>query len=250
MIKRSSSSTVYAWVKKNQGKHFCHCGCKGEIEILRSHHNKGIPKYIKGHGSKTDGFRSNLSEMRKGDKNPFYGMHHTEEELSKRPSFEGVDNPNYGKSHTDAAKRVIGDASIERWTDLDYRKKMLEVLSSAKLIRRNTSIEIKMQGILRQHGYFFQTHIPVCSICIPDIVLPECKIIIQCDGDYWHNYPDGLEKDRNQDKILTENGWRVIRFWEHEIHENIQDCLRKFEAIYYDIEFVPCYRQGTLDDWM
>lgn len=122
-------------------------------------------------------------------------------------------------------------------------------LLNAKTVNRDTSIEIKMQDILRQHGYFFKTQMPICNICIPDIILPERKIIIQCDGDYWHNYPDGNEQDRKQDEILTKNGWRVIRFWEHEINENIQDCLRRFEAIYNDIEYVPYYTQGTLDKW-
>lgn len=131
-----------------------------------------------------------------------------------------------------------------------HRAAMLRRIGSNSMPFRNTSIELKMQQILEENEYSFSTHIPLCKICIPDIVLEDKKIIVQCDGDYWHNYPDGLEKDHKQDEVLTKNGWRVIRFWEHEINKNIQDCLRKFEAVYNDTEYTPYYTQGTLDDWM
>lgn len=249
MPSRTSSLSVSKWIRKNQGKHLCHCGCKCEIEILRSHHNKGIPKYIKGHGSKTDEFRNSLSEMRKGDKNPFYGMCHTEEELNKRPSFKGVENPNYGKSHTDASKRIIGEASRERTSTDEGRERMRRQRLNQRNVRVS-SIEFKMRDILSLHGYFFKIQIPICHVCIPDITIPEKRIIIQCDGDYWHNLPGVSERDHYQDKVLTENGWRVIRFWEHEINENIQDCLRKFEAIYHNTEYKSFYEQETLNEWL
>lgn len=40
------------WIVENQGKHFCHCGCCGDIKILRAHFNGGIPKYIHGHNGR------------------------------------------------------------------------------------------------------------------------------------------------------------------------------------------------------
>ena len=40
------------FIKENQGKHFCHCGCGEEIEIRRSHYTTGIPKYVQGHPGK------------------------------------------------------------------------------------------------------------------------------------------------------------------------------------------------------
>lgn len=40
---------VSAWLEREQGKHFCHCGCEQEIKIRPEHRYKGIPKYVKGH---------------------------------------------------------------------------------------------------------------------------------------------------------------------------------------------------------
>lgn len=51
MAKSNKSRTIDRWVRRNQGKHFCACGCEEPIEIKRSHYKKsvGIPRYIKGH---------------------------------------------------------------------------------------------------------------------------------------------------------------------------------------------------------
>lgn len=54
-MKRSNSlcnKEIDKFIKENQGKYFCQCGCKKEIIIKRWHFNKGIPKFISGHNSK------------------------------------------------------------------------------------------------------------------------------------------------------------------------------------------------------
>lgn len=37
------------WIKDNQGKHFCQCGCGQPISIKIHHHTRGISKYIDHH---------------------------------------------------------------------------------------------------------------------------------------------------------------------------------------------------------
>ena len=103
---------------------------------------------------------------------------------------------------------------------------------------RDTSIEIKIQNILKENGYDFVTHQSCCNICIPDILFPEKKVIVQCDGDYWHNFPCGNEKDHMQDEILEKNGWHVLRFWECMINDNIQLCFNIFEEFYKHIDMI------------
>ena len=64
-----------------------------------------------------------------------------------------------------------------------------------------------------------------------DFFVPNCNIIIEVDGDYWHGY--GLlheEKNRTQkhsewvdkekDRWALEHGIPIIRFWEHDINNN------------------------------
>jgi len=49
------SSPVQDWIARHQGKHRCACGCGQPIEIKRHHHNRGIPKFKKGHMNRGSG---------------------------------------------------------------------------------------------------------------------------------------------------------------------------------------------------
>ena len=172
----------------------------------------------------------------------------------------GITMEEYLKRHPGAnlvcqsVREKLVAVNIMRWKDTDYKENIARqnrdfTVNHQKPRFTDTVIEVMMQDILRHHGYKFETHFRVCGICRPDIVFPEKKIAIFCDGDYWHNLPNYVKRDQNQDRVLKMNGWVSMRFWEHEIHENLQDCFRKIESVYNDTEYVPYYRQGTLEDW-
>jgi DNA mismatch endonuclease (patch repair protein) len=79
----------------------------------------------------------------------------------------------------------------------------------------------------------------------PDITITKNKIAIFIDGEFWHGYNWDEKKDRikvnreywipkiektilrdkHNTKILTDNGWTVIRLWEHEIRKNMNACI-------------------------
>ena len=135
---------------------------------------------------------------------------------------------------------IMINANIEKWQDDAYKKNIADQnrISTIKQLAENpvffnTKIELKMQNILTNHEYKYVMHQPCCNICLPDIMFPEKKIVIFCDGDYWHNLPNYIKRDKYQDIILLKNGWIPLRFWEHEINNNIEDCLYRFELEYY-----------------
>jgi DNA mismatch endonuclease (patch repair protein) len=73
----------------------------------------------------------------------------------------------------------------------------------------------------------------------PDLVFPSSKLVVFCDGDFWHgrnlaqrtkrleaghNAPYWVAKisanvtrDRRHNAALRQAGWRVLRFWESQI---------------------------------
>lgn len=73
----------------------------------------------------------------------------------------------------------------------------------------------------------------------PDILFPSKKIAIFIDGCFWHGCPEhyvrprtrhefwssklrsNVERDRRQTLQFEAAGWRVCRFWEHEILESL-----------------------------
>lgn len=100
---------------------------------------------------------------------------------------------------------------------------------------KDTSIEVKMQNYLKLLGIEFYTHQYIQEIehgyqC--DIIIPSKKIIIECFGEYWHNYPLARKIDIQRCKELREKGYRVITFWGKEInHMKIEDLNNKLIQI-------------------
>lgn len=151
--------------------------------------------------------------------------------------------------------KIMINKNIEKWQDDDYKKNIADQnrITTIKQLAENpvffdTKIELKMQDILTTHGYKYIMHKPCCNVCLPDIMFPNEKIAIFCDGDYWHNLPNYIERDRYQDKVLLKNGWIPLRFWEHEINDNIDDCLYRFELEYWGCE-MSNGKQNKLSDY-
>lgn len=105
---------------------------------------------------------------------------------------------------------------------------------NSRLLQKNTwetSIEKKVQNILKENNIPFIKHKPITNIkhkyqC--DIFI-EPNLVIEADGDYWHNLPKAIEKDKIRNKELKEAGYKVLRFWESEINNNLDDCFYRIK---------------------
>jgi|AntAceMinimDraft_17_1070374.scaffolds.fasta_scaffold12587_2 very-short-patch-repair endonuclease len=107
-------------------------------------------------------------------------------------------------------------------------KKLIRARRKTQIFpQKDTSIEIRMQEALEYLKIKFEAHKYIediehsyqCDFFIPVQKGIKQKTIIECDGDYWHNFPDGREKDRVKTTEMQEVGYRVFRIWEHDIHE-------------------------------
>ena len=62
---------------------------------------------------------------------------------------------------------------------------------------------------------------------------PQDFIPFKPDGDYWHNpkyFPIGVERDKKQTNYLESKGYKVLRFTETEINNNIKLCLKQVKG--------------------
>ena len=59
----------------------------------------------------------------------------------------------------------------------------------------------------------------------------ELKLDLEVDGRQWHMDADGNRKiaDLQRDHQLKSLGWRVRRFWVHELEQNMEQCLDRVE---------------------
>lgn len=98
-----------------------------------------------------------------------------------------------------------------------------------KILKKDTKPEIIIQTLLKNLGIEFTKHKPITQIehkyqC--DIFIHP-NFVIECDGDYYHNYPSGRGIDKTRTKELQKEGFKIIRFWEHQIHNNLDFCKNK-----------------------
>jgi len=116
----------------------------------------------------------------------------------------------------------------------------------SKIKSKGTRIEITMEKSLRSLGLK-----PVKDSKIvgnPDFVFPEIRVVVFCDGDFWHGYKFGknprlnvvdnrdfwlakikrnIRRDAEVNRILSREGWKVLRFWEHDIKADVLGCARR-----------------------
>ena len=63
------------------------------------------------------------------------------------------------------------------------------------------------------------------GVGLSDFWLPENNIILEVDGEYWHNKPGRKERDVKQTNWLEENNYTVYRFTDRQIYDDIEGCL-------------------------
>lgn len=101
---------------------------------------------------------------------------------------------------------------------------------AASLARRSipfsrTSIELKMMDELDRHEIKYIEQYNLGDKFSLDFLLPEYNIVIECDGDYWHNLPYVLTRDKRKNAYIKACGFPLFRFWEHEINADVEACV-------------------------
>jgi len=119
-----------------------------------------------------------------------------------------------------------------------------------KIRSTETTPEIVFRKILWAEGFRYRKNnnkLPGT----PDICMPKHELVIFIDGEFWHGYnwkkkkrriktnrkywipkiEKNMERDKKNAKLLKKEGWKVVRFWEHEIKKNPNKCLDKVKSL-------------------
>lgn len=102
--------------------------------------------------------------------------------------------------------------------------------------------ERKIHNLLKGHKIRHQMHPKIDGN--PDIVLKDSKKAVFIHGCFWHKCPKcrikpksntnywlpkirrNTGRDRKNTGILKNQGWKVIRIWEHEIKKDAKNALK------------------------
>ena len=131
---------------------------------------------------------------------------------------------------------------MDRLTKEQRRKNMQAVRN------KDSKIEIALRSALWSKGYRYRKNYTKLE-GKPDIVIPKYKLAIFCDSEFWHGYnwdtrkhdiksnkdfwikkiEGNIKRDEYVNKILQDQGWKVIRLWKKDIQKNMDECLLKIE---------------------
>jgi DNA mismatch endonuclease (patch repair protein) len=106
----------------------------------------------------------------------------------------------------------------------------------AKQARAHTAPEVLLRKLLHASGLRYRVGLPVPGMKrrTIDVAFPKAKVAVFVDGCFWHSCPQhatfpaankdwwaqklagNVTRDAATTAHLEEQGWRVIRVWEHE----------------------------------
>jgi DNA mismatch endonuclease, patch repair protein len=112
------------------------------------------------------------------------------------------------------------------------------LLARRASIKRDTRCEIVLRSALWRLGFRYKVNVTSLP-GRPDIVFPSRRVVVFCDGDFWHgrhlrrrlkrlakgHNPQywvakvrrNVERDRKHRVELERAGWLVLRYWETDI---------------------------------
>ena len=122
------------------------------------------------------------------------------------------------------------------------RKNMRAIRSKA------TTIELALRKALWQRGIRYRKNYKGL-MGKPDIVITKYRIAVFCDSDFWHGYDwenrkvriksnqdywipkieRNMKRDREVTEVLVEQGWIILRFWEHTIRKELEECVNDIQ---------------------
>ena len=100
-----------------------------------------------------------------------------------------------------------------------------------KLRRDQTDAERTLWARLRSKqliGAKFRRQQPVGPYIV-DFINFDSRLVVEIDGGQ-HNEEKMIHKDDNRTRWLRERGYRVLRFWDNEVLQNVDSVLEKILA--------------------
>lgn len=232
--------------EKYNGIHpVCGCGC-GEKTVY-DHNSKDFGKFKRGHqtrvnpnyfGNPKNPDRVNkiiatrkqkfasgeydhvIKAIKKNRKDPELGN-----KISK--GAKGVSKPKpegfgVGRVQSEATKEKMSQSAVDR------------IIKTGKVKRSLLEIKFEVFLNLLNIKYISSFYINYKKIhYIYDFYLPDCKTLIEVDGDFWHCNPNSkyslpkcstqkinIINDQEKNQWAKDNGYKLLRFWETDINNN------------------------------
>ena len=258
-----SSVDVYVEYKLNGITPKCECGCGGTPKFKSI--NKGFNRFINSHNSNVPGknnFHLNPETHKKAietqkknwKKGKYVGWweNKNEETIKKiegikeklrndKERAKKISKKLKGVPKTEESKIKLSKTQKKRYEN-DPQLRLIQSERKLKWMRENSKVktsklEIKFIEILNNLGYiqdidYIHNHLVVKIKTFFDFYLPNKKIIIEIDGDFYHCNPNSkysnpiyeiqkknIANDKRKNSWCNNHNIKLLRYWEKDINE-------------------------------
>ena len=112
---------------------------------------------------------------------------------------------------------------------------------------RDTRPELELRSRLWSRGFRYRLTSSLPGS--PDLVFGGSRVAVFVDGCFWHGCPkhggvpqtnrefwatklaQNSERDARVDLVLKDRGWTVLRFWEHQIYQDLESVVDTIEDV-------------------
>lgn len=135
----------------------------------------------------------------------------------------------------------VNDMKPHNLADKSVKNKNMQAVRSS-----GSQIETMLGKALWQKGLRYRKN-DKTVFGKPDFTLKKYKIAIFADSEFWHGkdweirkhehksniefwhkkIERNMERDREVNERLEQEGWTIIRFWGKDIKKNLDDCVKK-----------------------
>ena len=128
--------------------------------------------------------------------------------------------------------------------DTVTKQKRSEIMRAIK--NKDSKIERRLRKELSRIGLKYRKNVSSLK-GKPDLVFKKDKVVVFLDSCFWHGcrwhcrlprtnrvywrtkIANNKKRDKKTNKIYKKIGWKILRFWEHEINNNFAKVIREIE---------------------
>ena len=157
-----------------------------------------------------------------------------------------------GVEKSDEHKEKLSEVAKERWSSPEEREKqshrrMVWMRENDYTVNSRTeeivNTILKTLDLVEDVDYERQSYVRDIKAYY-DFKIFKNNTYIEVDGDFWHCNPDtkhneplyeaqfkNIERDKVKTKWCEDNGYPLIRFWENDINNNLDDVINKLKLL-------------------
>lgn len=125
--------------------------------------------------------------------------------------------------------KSIKRVKLDGYRTPEHREYCRKRRLSQTFLKQDTDIELILKEVLDKEGLKYEHPYVLDGKFVCDFGFPEVKVIVECDGSYWHSLPRNRHFDKLKNNYIPKIGWTILRFSDVDIKQKIDLVIREIK---------------------